>query len=63
VEASTPGMLAELENRYNNGEDFVFIAWSPHWMSQRYDFNYLDDPRDAFENVDDAATLTTVVNE
>jgi glycine betaine/proline transport system substrate-binding protein len=56
-------MLAELENRYNNGEDFVFIAWSPHWMNQRYDFTYLDDPRDAFENVDDAATLTTVVNE
>jgi len=63
VEASTPGMLAELENRYNNGEDFVFIAWSPHWMNQRYDFTYLDDPRDAFEDVDDAATLTTVVNE
>ncbi|MDQ3638530.1 MAG: glycine/betaine ABC transporter substrate-binding protein, partial [Actinomycetota bacterium] len=63
VEASTPGMLAELENRYNNGEDFVFIAWSPHWMNQRYDFTYLDDPRDAFEEVDDAATLTTVVNE
>ena len=32
-------------------------------MNQRCDFNYLDDPRDAFENVDDAATLTTVVNE
>jgi glycine betaine/proline transport system substrate-binding protein len=63
VEASTPGMLAELKNRYNNGEDFVFIAWSPHWMNQRYDFVYLDDPHDAFEEVDDAATLTTVVNE
>src|SRR5215210_6588799 len=56
-------MLAELENRYNNGEDFVFIAWSPHWMNQKYDFTYLDDPRDAFEDVDDVATLTTVVNE
>jgi glycine betaine/proline transport system substrate-binding protein len=63
VEASTAGMLAELENRYNNGEDFVFFAWSPHWMNQRYDFVYLDDPRDAFEEVDDAATLTRVVNE
>ncbi len=63
VEAGTPGMLAEVDNRYNNGEDFVFIAWSPHWMNQRYDFIYLDDPLDAFEDVDDAATLTTVVNE
>jgi ABC-type proline/glycine betaine transport system substrate-binding protein len=32
-------------------------------MNQRYAFTYLDDPRDAFEDVDDAATLTTVVNE
>jgi glycine betaine/proline transport system substrate-binding protein len=62
VEASTPGMLAEVENRYNSGEDFVFIAWSPHWMNQRYDFTYLDNPRGAFEEVDDEATLTTLVN-
>jgi ABC-type proline/glycine betaine transport system substrate-binding protein len=26
VEASTPGMLAEVENRYDSGEDFIFIA-------------------------------------
>jgi glycine betaine/proline transport system substrate-binding protein len=32
-------------------------------MNQRYAFTYLDDPHDAFEDVDDAATLTTVVNE
>jgi glycine betaine/proline transport system substrate-binding protein len=63
VEASTPGMLDEIENRYD-GDDFVFIAWSPHWMNQRYDFEYLDDPLDAlFEEVDDQALLTTVVNE
>jgi ABC-type proline/glycine betaine transport system substrate-binding protein len=30
VEASTPGMLAEVEKRYNYGEDFVFVAWPPH---------------------------------
>jgi len=63
VEASTPGMLDEVENRYDSGDDFVFIAWSPHWMNQRYDFDYLDDPLDAFEDVDDAALLTTVVND
>ena len=26
VEASTPGILAEVDNRYKNGEQFVFIA-------------------------------------
>lgn len=63
VEASTPAMLDEVGNRYDNGDDFVFIAWSPHWMNQRYDFDYLEDPLDAFEDVDDAALLTTVVND
>ncbi len=62
VEASTPGMLAELENRYNNGEDFVFIAWSPHWMNQRYDFVYLDDPDDALGELNDSSSITTVVH-
>jgi glycine betaine/proline transport system substrate-binding protein len=63
VEASTPGMLDEIENRYDDGDDFFFIAWSPHWMNQRYDFEYLDDPLDAFEEVVDEALLTTVVIE
>ena len=31
-------------------------------MNQRYDFTYLDNPRGAFEEVDDEATLTTLVN-
>jgi glycine betaine/proline transport system substrate-binding protein len=30
VEGSTEGMLSEVDNRYNNREDFAFIAWSPH---------------------------------
>jgi glycine betaine/proline transport system substrate-binding protein len=38
-------MLAEVENRYDNREDFAFVAWSPHWMNQRYDFKYLEDRR------------------
>ena len=58
VEAPTEGMLSEVERRYNDREEFAFIAWSPHWMNQRYDFRYLDDPKDAFEEVD----LSTIVN-
>jgi glycine betaine/proline transport system substrate-binding protein len=61
--ASTPTMLSELERRVDNGEEFAFIAWSPHWMNQRYDFVYLEDPQDAFEEVDDTVELSTIVNE
>ncbi len=63
VGASTEGMLAEVEQRYNDEEDFVFLAWSPHWMNQRYDFRYLEDPEDALGDVNDPAQITMIVNE
>jgi glycine betaine/proline transport system substrate-binding protein len=63
VEASTPGMLAEVENRYDSREEFAFIAWSPHWMNQRYDFRYLEDPKDALGELNDPARVLTIVNE
>jgi glycine betaine/proline transport system substrate-binding protein len=63
VEAPTEGMLAEVETRYNSKEEFVFLAWSPHWMNQRYDFRYLEDPKDAMGATNDPAQLSTIVNE
>jgi glycine betaine/proline transport system substrate-binding protein len=63
VEASTQGMLAEVDNRYESWEDFAFVAWSPHWMNQRYDFRYLEDPKDAFGELNDPAQILMVVNE
>jgi glycine betaine/proline transport system substrate-binding protein len=62
VEAPTEGMLSEVERLYNDREEFAFIAWSPHWMNQRYDIRYLDDPKDAFEEVDNTVDLSTIVN-
>ena len=63
VESSTPGMLSEIENLYENQEEFAFVAWSPHWMNQRYDYKYLEDPLDALEELDEPAQLSTIVNE
>ncbi|HZY57778.1 MAG TPA: glycine betaine ABC transporter substrate-binding protein, partial [Rubrobacteraceae bacterium] len=63
VESSTPAMLAEVERLYRNQEPFVFIAWRPHWMNQRYDFNYLDDPRGALGELTQSAEISTVVRE
>jgi len=63
VEAPTEGMLAEVEIRYNNKEDFAFLAWSPHWMNQRYDFRYLEDPKDALGDTNDPAEISTIVDE
>ncbi len=63
VESSTEGMLSEVDNRYNNGEEFAFIAWSPHWMNQVYDFRYLEDPQDALGELDESAEISSIVNE
>ncbi len=63
VESSTGGMLAEVEDRYENREDFAFVAWSPHWMNARYDFKYLEDPEDALGDLNDGAELTMIVHQ
>jgi glycine betaine/proline transport system substrate-binding protein len=62
VEAPTAGMLAEVERRYDAREDFVFLAWSPHWMNQRYDIRYLEDPKDALGKTNDPAECSTIVS-
>lgn len=63
VESSTDAMLAEIDNYYRNQEEFAFVAWSPHWMNQKYDLKYLEDPKDAFGELNDPARITTIVNE
>jgi glycine betaine/proline transport system substrate-binding protein len=60
VEATTPAMLAELEQAYSMKEPFVFLAWSPHWMNQEYEFRYLSDPKNAMGSVDSPQTLHSV---
>ena len=61
VEASTAGMLEEVERLYAFREDFVFLAWSPHWMNQRFDIRYLEDPKDAMGPTNDPAECSTIV--
>ena len=63
VQGPTEGMLAEVDARYRNQEPFAFVAWSPHWMNLRYDIRYLEDPKNAFGELNDAAEVRTVVKE
>jgi glycine betaine/proline transport system substrate-binding protein len=63
VEATTPAMLAELKQAYSTKEPFVFLAWSPHWMNQEYQFRYLSDPKNAMGSVDAPQTLHSVTRE
>jgi glycine betaine/proline transport system substrate-binding protein len=61
VEGPTAGMLAEVGRLYAFREDFVFLAWSPHWMNQKYDIRYLKDPKDAMGPTNDPAECSTIV--
>jgi len=62
VAAPSAGMLGEVEKLYSFREEFVFLAWSPHWMNQRYDFRYLEDPKDAMGPTNDPAECSTIVS-
>jgi glycine betaine/proline transport system substrate-binding protein len=62
VAAPTAGMLDEVERLYATRENFVFLAWSPHWMNQRYDIRYLEDPKDAQGTTNDPAECSTIVS-
>jgi glycine betaine/proline transport system substrate-binding protein len=61
VEAPTAGMLDQVGRLYATREHFVFLAWSPHWMNQRYDIRYLEDPKDAQGTTNDPAKCSTIV--
>jgi glycine betaine/proline transport system substrate-binding protein len=63
VEAPTAGMLAEVDRLYAHKEEFVFLAWSPHWMNQSYKIRYLEDPKDAMGPTNDPAECSTIVRE
>jgi glycine betaine/proline transport system substrate-binding protein len=61
VAAPTAGMLAEVGHLYAFREDFVFLAWSPHWMNRKYKIRYLKDPKDAQGTTNDPAKCSTIV--
>jgi glycine betaine/proline transport system substrate-binding protein len=63
VESSTPAMLSELEMAYEMRQPLVFFGWSPHWMNARYDFRYLEDPKDLQGKFNDPAKISSIVNE
>jgi glycine betaine/proline transport system substrate-binding protein len=62
VEAPTAAMLDEVEYLYAYREPFIFLAWSPHWMNERFDIRYLEDPKDAMGPTNDPAKCLTIVS-
>ena len=44
ITASSAAMTAALKRAIDNREWIAVTAWSPHWMWERFDLRYLDDP-------------------
>ncbi|GAC1323065.1 MAG: glycine betaine ABC transporter substrate-binding protein [Chloroflexota bacterium] len=60
--SSTAAMLAQVAKAYKAREPFVFVAWSPHWMNQKYKFNYLADPKGALGTLTKPSRVTAIVH-
>ena len=41
---NTSAMLSEVDRLYEAKRPFVFLAYSPHWMNEEYEFDYIEDP-------------------
>jgi glycine betaine/proline transport system substrate-binding protein len=63
IEADTEAMLVEVDKLYRFEEPFAFVAWSPHWMNQVYDFDYLDDPKGSLGRLTKPSDVSTIVRE
>jgi glycine betaine/proline transport system substrate-binding protein len=58
---STSAMLEEVDRLYEARRPFVFLAWSPHWMNEEYEFDYIEDPDGALGGLTRPARLHMVV--
>jgi glycine betaine/proline transport system substrate-binding protein len=59
---STRAMIEKMVGLMQDEKPFVFVAYSPHWMNLRYDFNYLEDPKGELDALTQPSTLHILVD-
>lgn len=58
VQTSSSGAMATaLGQAFENEEDIIVTGWSPHWMFQKYDLKYLEDPNGSFGEAEEIRTM------
>ncbi|CAH0345281.1 glycine betaine ABC transporter substrate-binding protein [Bacillus sp. CECT 9360] len=56
-EGSSTAMTAELQKAYEDKEPIIITGWTPHWMYQKYDLKYLEDPKGSYGEDEDIHTV------
>lgn len=57
LESSSGAMLTSLRQAYNNQDEIVITAWTPHWMFIEYDLKVLENPQNIYGTSEDIATV------
>lgn len=60
---STPAMFDEVRRLYEAREPFVFVAYSPHWSNEEYEFEYVEDPERLMGDLTRPARLHLIASE
>jgi glycine betaine/proline transport system substrate-binding protein len=58
---NTSAMLSEIDRLYEAKVPFVFLAYSPHWMNEEFEFDYIEDPNQALGDLTQPAWPQMVV--
>lgn len=57
VEGSSSAMTAMLEKALKNEEPIIITGWTPHWMFNKYDLKYLEDPLKSYGEAEEIHTI------
>jgi glycine betaine/proline transport system substrate-binding protein len=59
----TRAMFDEVGRLYGAREPFAFVAWSPHWSNEEYEFEYVEDPERLMGDLTQPARVHVIVSE
>ncbi|MDO7907258.1 glycine betaine ABC transporter substrate-binding protein [Paenibacillus sp. JX-17] len=57
VEGSGAAMTATLEKAIRNKQPIIVTGWTPHWMFNKYDLKYLEDPKKSYGDAEEIHTI------
>ena len=57
IEGSGAAMTATLDKAIKNEDPIIITGWTPHWMFNKYDLKYLEDPEKSFGDAEEIHTI------